>query len=343
MGRVRIPGPGSRQTSLRRGDVVEVRSAAEILATLDERGCLEEVPFMPEMLVQLGKSFTVEARVERACDTISKSHRVRRMPATVLLDDLRCDGAGHGGCGAGCRFYWKEAWLARSPRKREPAPGEDAAAIRALAELVEQNARSVTGDQTTYMCQATQLRRASEDVPFWDAASFVRELRCGNIGIFRFVGAGARIVVEEIRRRLGLWPETALTPRGPTPSQRTLLGLRPGERVRVRSKREIEETLDTRLKNRGLYFDREMLPRCGETHRVLRRVERFIDEASGEMVVLKSDCVILEGVVCSGDLSYGRWFCPRAIYPWWRESWLTRADHEQDREELSGGGRESPS
>src|SRR5581483_6101858 len=96
----------------------------------------------------------------------------------------------------------------------------------------------------------------------------------------------------------------------------------PGDVVRVRSRGEILGTLDLRGKNRGLRFDREMLPYCGQTRRVARRVERFIDEASGELVELKSDCVVLDGVVCRGFLSYGRWFCPRAISPWWREAWL---------------------
>ena len=34
---------------LKAGDLVEVRSAAEILATLDERGCLENLPFMLQL------------------------------------------------------------------------------------------------------------------------------------------------------------------------------------------------------------------------------------------------------------------------------------------------------
>jgi hypothetical protein len=29
-------------------------------------------------------------------------------------------------------------------------------------------------------------------------------------------------------------------------------------------------------------------------------------------------------VVCSGDRSICRWFCPREIYPYWREFWLER-------------------
>jgi hypothetical protein len=65
-----------------------------------------------------------------------------------------------------------------------------------------------------------------------------------------------------------------------------------------------------------------MLPYCGQTRTIERKVDRFIDERTGRMVELKSDCYVLEGVVCSGNRSYGRWFCPRAIYPWWRECWL---------------------
>ena len=52
------------------------------------------------------------------------------------------------------------------------------------------------------------------------------------------------------------------------------------------------------------------------------KVGRFIDERTGEMINLKSDCYILDGVVCKGYMSEGRWFCPRAIYPWWRQAWL---------------------
>ncbi len=101
-----------RHDQLRRGNVVEVRPPAEILATLDEDGCLEGVPFMPEMLRFVGGDSRVVARVERACDTINPISS-RRMPSTVLLDDLRCDGSAHGGCEAGCLLYWKEAWLRR--------------------------------------------------------------------------------------------------------------------------------------------------------------------------------------------------------------------------------------
>jgi len=42
------------------------------------------------------------------------------------------------------------------------------------------------------------------------------------------------------------------------------------------------------------------------------------------MIELNSDNLILEGVTCSGDHSSRRYFCPRAIYPYWREVWLER-------------------
>ena len=68
---------------MRAGDVVELRAPAEVLATLDEAGCLDGVPFMPEMLMFFGKQFSVESRVERACDTISTTMGVRRIPQMV--------------------------------------------------------------------------------------------------------------------------------------------------------------------------------------------------------------------------------------------------------------------
>jgi hypothetical protein len=46
------------------------------------------------------------------------------------------------------------------------------------------------------------------------------------------------------------------------------------------------------------------------------------------MIHFKSDCLILQGVACSGDLSEGRWLCRRAIYPYWREAWLRRAGED---------------
>ena len=56
---------------LRPGDWVEVRSEQEILATLDERGTLSGLVFMPEMLAQCGRRMQVFKRADKTCDTIA--------------------------------------------------------------------------------------------------------------------------------------------------------------------------------------------------------------------------------------------------------------------------------
>jgi len=90
----------------------------------------------------------------------------------------------------------------------------------------------------------------------------------------------------------------------------------------VRSKEEISATLGKDQKNRGLWFDSEMLSYCGGIYRVLRRVHHVIDEKTGKMLNLKHPCIILDGVICKSDFHR---LCPRAIYPFWRENWLKRA------------------
>jgi hypothetical protein len=317
-----------RGSQLRRNDVVEVRTPAEILATLDEDGCREGTPFMPEMLRSLGRVFTVTARVERACDTINQTG-ARRMRDTVILDDLRCDGFSHGGCQAGCRLYWKEAWLRplSAPRAADPSDPRQIGAYVELERLVLSNTGVAGAETDTYRCQATEFLRASEPIAFWDPRSFWREIRCGNVSPGRFLRVMAGAVLEEIGLRVGVRSEKPFRRGGNASSTAPKACLNPGRLVQIRPKAEIRQTLTEEGKTRGLWFDREMLPYCGHTHTVERKVDRFIDERTGRMVELKSDCYILDGVVCSGDRSYGRWFCPRAIYPWWRECWLNPVDH----------------
>ena len=93
--------------------------------------------------------------------------------------------------------------------------------------------------------------------------------------------------------------------------------------VRVRSAEEIYATLDEAATLDGLPFTEEMLPYCGRTARVRARVTRLLDQHTGRMIDTKADCMVLEGVVCVPD--HHR-FCPRDIYPYWREAWLERVE-----------------
>jgi hypothetical protein len=344
---------------LRPGDRVEVKSAAEILATLDSDASSEAMPFMPEMLRFAGKRFTVSRRVEKICDTVSGGPpNSRRMRDTVLLEDLRCDGSAHGGCQAGCRIYWKESWLRRVDPRYEPttADGQELTPLdhgdlrEDLETLARDGTRAIRELEGTrvesYRCQATEALGATEPLSSYDPRQYVRELASGNVGWQRFVRVAVRALSGPIRRRLRLLSYRPLRPSGvlaliqrrlrvlgyKRPGQNAVvpargeLNLRPGDTVRVRSPREIARTVDESGKNRGLSFDWEMIPYCGGRYRVQDRVERISDEHTCQMIELPSDCLVLDGVVCSGDHSRGRWFCPRAIYPYWREAWLRRED-----------------
>jgi hypothetical protein len=317
---------GENLGPLRPGDVVEVRPPAEVLATLDQNGTLDGVPFMPEMLRHVGRRFTVSKRVEKICDTVAATGS-RRMRDTVYLEDLRCDGSGHGGCQAGCLIYWKEAWLKRvdGDAKRgeltEPARAE----LEKLTQVGTRTTRELEGDQKeVWRCQATEAFRASEALKTSDLRQYWRELRSGNFRLPRFLLVLVRGFVMEVASRIGLIHPMPLQGEGIQPTADEPLNLRPGELVEVRSPAEIEPTLDENGLNRRLSFDREMLPYCGKTFRVKDRVERIIDDRTGLMIHISGDCLILDGVVCSGEHSVGRWFCPRQIYPYWREAWLRR-------------------
>ena len=204
-----------------------------------------------------------------------------------------------------------------------PGAGDD-------AELVRRTHAATTRGEGVYRCQATELGAASEEFPPDDRGrKYLSEVQCGNVSRRRFLRVLVRAVWRKAARTLRLHRDIALWSDRKPPAGAPL-GLRPGELVRVKSRREIAATLDPNGRNRGLAFDWEMLPHCGRTYRVQDRVERFIDENTGTMVELKNECLLLEGVVCSGDLSAGRWFCPRAIYPFWREDWLERADGARD-------------
>lgn len=327
-GRAVSSNKSERQRPLRPGDVVEVKSAGEILATLDGDAALGSMPFMPEMVRHAGRRYTVTRRVDKICDTVGTSGS-RRMYDTVYLDELRCDGSGHGGCQAGCKIYWKEAWLRRiddDSGALDTGDGE-AAELERLAAAGTRATGAAGGDaRELWRCQATEASKASEQVKTSNLWQYWREFRNGNFRPLPFVGLLARAFVMEVGRRTRLLKPLPLRGPGSRPLPAQQLNLGPGDRVRVKTPAEIATTLDESGHDRGLSFDREMLPYCGRTLRVKESVERIIDDETGRLIKIPKDSFILEGAVCSGVRSTGRWFCPREIYPFWREAWLERVE-----------------
>src|SRR5947208_3286180 len=144
----------------RAGDWVEVKSAEEILATLDEQGRLDGLPFMPEMLQYCGKRLQVFKSAHKSCDTIQDWKTMRSMRGAVHLAGVRCDGASHGGCQAACLLYWKEAWLkpVDDPTSVSTStPRCDEATLLAAARVGE-------GNEARYRCQATELPEATTPI-----------------------------------------------------------------------------------------------------------------------------------------------------------------------------------
>ena len=205
-------------------------------------------------------------------------------------------------------------------------------------------------ENPTYVCQATQVPAATRPLPWWDFRQYIEDYVSGNVELgrmargFIYMGYNGLInsglglgwllrllydVYQKLTggipypRRLGKIPLGRGTPVGER------LNLQPGEWVRVKSYREILQTLDVHNKNRGLYFDGEMVPYCGKTFRVLKRVKRIVNEKTGKLIEFKNPCLILEGVTCGSRYSECRLFCPRSIYSYWREIWLERVSGDK--------------
>jgi hypothetical protein len=285
------------------------------------------MPFMPEMARHVGRRYRVTRRVDKICDTIAATGS-RRLHDTVYLEDLRCDGSGHGGCQAGCKLYWKESWLRRVDVHAGgvPGPDDDAGELERLAQAGTRTVRD-DGEEEVWRCQATDALKATEPLKTSNLAQYWREFRNGNFGPLRFTWLAARGFVMEVADRIGVLKPLPLKGSGTEPAEP--LNVQPGELVQVRSPEEIAATLDETGHNRRLSFDREMLPYCGRTLRVKDRVEQIIDDKTGRMLKIPKDCLILEGAVCSGERSAGRWFCPREIYPYWREAWVRRVEESE--------------
>jgi hypothetical protein len=319
---------------LRVGDLVEVRSAEEIQATLDENGELDGLPFMPEMLAFCGRRLTVHKVAHKLCDYISHTG-LRRMPDAVHLTESRCDGSAHGGCETSCSVYWKELWLKRVD-PTDPAPSVPDAGQRALLPLLVLKTQKEPFEDGAirYSCQATEmLRAAPQPLPLKHLGQYREDITSGNAGVLAVIRAFAvavfnryqnlsrRFLPRPLRIRGGLhWGflEGGVVT-GRTPTQH--LDLQPGELVRIKSREEIVATLDSNLLNRGMGFDAEMSRFCGRTARVKARASRCVDERSGRMLEMKNPCIILEDIVCEGAYTAN---CPREYVSWWREIWLER-------------------
>jgi hypothetical protein len=301
------------------GDDVEVRSLAEIEATLDDTGRMNGLPFQAEMARYCG----TRGRIFRSVDKIydyGRTRLMRRLDGCVLLTELRCDGSAHGFCQARCYMIWNVAWLRRPKEPRaQVAPGHRGriAPADGIDELADGTRRS------RFHCQYTELHAASRPMGALEIGKELRPFIAGNVTFLTWiVGLGTRYfnAVQALRQGTAfpaMAPPTAPPPSGADSS------LQAGDRVVVRSNTEISGTLNARNKHRGLWFDRDQLKYCGTEQRVLARVDQIIDDVHGQMLRMKTPCILLDGVDYSGEsLS----FSAQHDLFFWREAWLEKID-----------------
>lgn len=254
-------------------------------------------------------------------------------------------------------MFWKEAWLKRIDLKSATpnaaiGPGRRSCGAGCTEDVLHSSIRTgpAAGEtEPTYVCQNTQIKHATQPLKWWDLRQYVEDYTSGNVrlselagGLFYSVwrtvaeagigiGSPMRWVYDRFALATGNTPYPVRAygvPEG-TRVPKEQLDLQKGEIVRVKPYEEILKTLDSNYRNRGLYFDAEMVPFTERQYEVDRRQKQIIDEATCKMIRFKTDAIILKDAVCEARFSVCRRFCPRAIYPYWREIWLERVPKDE--------------
>jgi hypothetical protein len=101
----------------------------------------------------------------------------------------------------------------------------------------------------------------------------------------------------------------------------TSQSLEAGDWVKVRPLDEVQDTLNHWRQLKGCTFMPEMADYCGTRQRVLKPMQRFVDERDLR-VKRSTGIVLLEGVMCEGTADFGK--CDRSCFYFWREEWLEK-------------------
>jgi hypothetical protein len=176
-------------------------------------------------------------------------------------------------------------------------------------------------EESQLHCQIPSLKQVAEGIEKEPKQSIIRSLKL------------------MIRRRLSPTKERALknftndlmdrgyglagrAPKGRAPqAANSSPQLQAGDLIRVRSLQEIEATLNHWRQLRGCAFMPDMAEYCGTTQRVLKPMNRFVDERDLRVKKAKG-IILLEGVMCHGADGFGS--CDRSCFFFWREEWLEK-------------------
>lgn len=129
------------------------------------------------------------------------------------------------------------------------------------------------------------------------------------------------------KRWLKQFYSISLTWRGDSSQQRIAGDFSPtvpfkaGDLVRVRTREEINSTLDPFKELKGCAFLPEMYQYCGTQQRVLKSMQRFMDERDYKLKKVRG-VILLENVICNGTPTFGP--CDRCCFLFWRVEWLEK-------------------
>lgn len=96
-----------------------------------------------------------------------------------------------------------------------------------------------------------------------------------------------------------------------------------GDRVRIKTKEEIRQTLDNWNEYKGCGFMEEMWPYCGTEQIIIKQVDRFLDERDYRVKQVRG-IYLLENMICNGTVDFGP--CDRSCFFFWREEWLEKIE-----------------
>ncbi len=176
----------------------------------------------------------------------------------------------------------------------------------------------------TNECQLNSLKNIAEGNARTPPATLMRHLKLAvrrrlTSRQDRILHQNVNVAIDWFCSRIG-----KNAPRAQRAVNAQQMALEAGDLVRVRSKEEIASTLNHLGQAKGCTFISDtMTPYCNTVHRVLKSMERFVDERDLRVKKCKG-LVLLEGVMCGGTTAFGR--CDRSCYIFWREEWLEKLE-----------------
>jgi hypothetical protein len=95
-----------------------------------------------------------------------------------------------------------------------------------------------------------------------------------------------------------------------------------GDIIRVKSKAEISENIDSMNKLDGCLFMNQMWDYCGMEFKIMRVVRHFFDEHQYKMYKPRAPLYLLKGSLCNGEVASFKHRCDHYCYFFWHEDWL---------------------